>query len=147
MLYDKQPASQKALEVTQYILERGARTMTELMKLLYYSQASSLVKRNQTLFPDPICAWQHGPVVPAVWEHVKHMRGGVVANLSAEERTVIDSVLTTYGRLRAAQLTRLSHSEAPWADARNGLPAHARSTRIIEPCAIRKFYSQPGKLL
>ena len=57
-----------ALDVAAYILKRaGAMSTMKLQKLVYYSQAWSLVWDEEALFKDKICAWANGPVVPALF--------------------------------------------------------------------------------
>ena len=51
-------------DVAAYILEKqGAMTTWKLQKLVYYSQAWSLVWDDDVLFPEEIEAWANGPVV------------------------------------------------------------------------------------
>ena len=42
-------------------------TLLKLLKLLYYSEGSSLALDNGSLFDEPIVAWEHGPVVEEVY--------------------------------------------------------------------------------
>ena len=43
----------------------------KLQKLIYYSQAWSLVWDDEPLFPERIEAWINGPVVPELYERHK----------------------------------------------------------------------------
>jgi uncharacterized phage-associated protein len=53
-------------DVAAYILEqRGPMSAMKLQKLVYYSQAWSLVWEDRPLFREEIQAWASGPVVPA----------------------------------------------------------------------------------
>ena len=141
-LVEKNPKpTDKVLHVQQFIWEVvGIMTATKAHKLMYYAQALHLVKHGKPLFPDAIVAWPYGPVVRSLWAN----RSGVTINLPEDDKRAICEALTVYGHLTAAQLTRLSHSEAPWRDARKGLPANAKTSRIIPIEAIRKFYSTNG---
>src|SRR5680860_208464 len=57
------------LDVAEYILkETGSMTTMKLQKLVYYSQAWSLVWDEKPLFGEPIEAWANGPVVRALYE-------------------------------------------------------------------------------
>ena len=52
------------LDVAAYILKKlGSMTTMKLQKLVYYSQAWSLVWDEQSLFIESIEAWANGPVV------------------------------------------------------------------------------------
>jgi uncharacterized phage-associated protein len=53
-----------AHDVAAYILSRqGRMTAMKLQKLVYYSQAWSVVWDERPLFPEKIEAWANGPVV------------------------------------------------------------------------------------
>ena len=139
-MYNEQP-TQRALHVYQFIWESvGIMTETKFHKLAYYAQAWALVNLGRPLFTDAIGAWPYGPVVRSLWANGY----GVSVNLPEEDKQAIRDALAVYGHLTAAQLTRLSHSEAPWKDARKGLPANAKTSRIIPAEAIRQFYSTNG---
>ena len=71
-----------ALDVAQYILDRrGPMTAMKLQKLVYYSQAWSIVWDDDVLFPERIWAWKNGPVVRELWEaHFGENRNSKVIN-------------------------------------------------------------------
>ncbi|HCU23588.1 MAG TPA: hypothetical protein DF383_01115, partial [Deltaproteobacteria bacterium] len=55
-------------DVATYILKKtGPITAMKLQKLVYYSQAWSLVWDEKPLFKEKIEAWTNGPVVPALY--------------------------------------------------------------------------------
>jgi len=120
----------------------------KLQKLVYYSQAWSLVWDDTPLFDDEIQAWAHGPVVPSLY--AKHRgqftlqntwAGGDASNLRKNEMETIDAVLSAYGHLTAGQLSALTHSEDPWIIARKGLPPGARGEEVIEHSDMAEFYA------
>ena len=56
----------RALDVALYFIKKGVDeknpiTNKKLQKLVYYSQAWSLVLNNEKLFNEKIEAWVHGP--------------------------------------------------------------------------------------
>ena len=54
-----------AHDVAAYILQKkGEMTAMKLQKLVYYSQAWSVVWDERPLFHEKIEAWANGPVVP-----------------------------------------------------------------------------------
>ena len=54
----------RAIDVAAYILrEQGKMPAMKLQKLVYYSQAWSLVWDDKSLFRDRIEAWANGPVI------------------------------------------------------------------------------------
>src|SRR4051812_46071325 len=50
-------------------------TPLKLQKLVYYAQGYHLRdNKGQSLFPEKILAWDHGPVVHQLWEDYKNYR-------------------------------------------------------------------------
>ncbi len=92
-------------DVAQYILEQlGEMTAMKLQKLIYYSQAWSLVWDEQVLFDSPIEAWANGPVIRVLYDKHKGMFKvnsatfhGKAHNLTSSQRDTIDGVLEFYG--------------------------------------------------
>ena len=136
-------------DVARYILERqGPVTTLKLQKLAYYVQAWAVAK-GDPIFDDTIKAWAQGPVVPALWhEHKGRLRltvDDVAADgpvgLDAQQRAHIDSVLAHYGGLPAAYLSKLTHFERPWNEARELGERKGSSSPTITIASIRSFYS------
>jgi len=135
-------------DVAKYILQqKGEMTAMKLQKLVYYSQAWSLVWDEKPLFPERIEAWANGPVVPDLYQ--AH-RGVFIVNeaffdgnpkkLSKDERETIDAVLGTYADHPAQWLSELAHNEDPWKNAREGLAVGERSNREITHSAMVEYY-------
>lgn len=137
-----------ARDVAQYILERrGPMTTMKLQKLVYYSQAWSVVWDDDVLFSDSIEAWKNGPVVRDLWEASRgQFRVGTIAgadstSLTAVQRDTVDRVLEFYGDRDAQWLSDLTHMEDPWKDAfRDG---HGMNSEIT-PAALVEYYSSLG---
>lgn len=135
------------LDVAQYILKtHGPMTATKLQKLCYYSQAWHLVWDEKPLFKERIEAWANGPVAPSLYSQhrlqymVDSVPGGDLSNLDTSERETIDMVLDFYGKKSGAELSELTHREAPWREARGELPPGARSTTVIPHSAMAEYY-------
>ena len=136
------------LDVAAYILRaRGEMTAMKLQKLVYYAQCWSLVWDERPLFNDRIEAWANGPVCPALYEQhrgdfrvsAKTIKGNPDA-FDEESSETIDAVLKFYGDKSAQWLSDLTHSEAPWKDAREGLAPGDRSNSIISRAAMAEYY-------
>lgn len=127
-----------ARDVATYLLSRGARTPLRLQKLLYYSQAWSLVWDGHPLFGETIRAWDMGPVVGEVWFDQRNgaLRGDPDV-LTQSDRETIDAVLAWYGTRPDDWLSELTHRERPWLDA---YLRDARPSPVITHDAIRAFY-------
>ena len=135
-------------DIAAYILrQKGSMSTWKLQKLVYYAQAWHLAWEEEPLFQARIEAWANGPVVPELYrEHrgqftVDRWRKGNAGALDERERETIDAVLESYGEFSGRQLSHLTHSEAPWQDARRGLDATDRSRRPISPEAMQSFYA------
>jgi len=121
-------------------------TATKLQKLCYYSQAWHLVWDETPLFPERIQAWANGPVAPALYRlhrlqyTVDHVEGGDVDTLAPNETETIDVVLDFYGDMSGAELSELTHREAPWRDARGDTPPGARSEEPITHESMAEYY-------
>jgi len=136
-----------AHDVAAYVLKKcGSMSAMKLEKLVYYSQAWHLVWEDEPLFADRIEAWANGPVVPVLYqEHrgsfkVGQWSTGDPGRLSAKQRGTIDAVLGFYGDKEAFWLSELTHREAPWRDAREGLSPGERSNREIKKSSMAEFY-------
>jgi uncharacterized phage-associated protein len=136
-----------AHDVAAYILDqRGKMSVMKLQKLVYYSQAWHLVWEEKRLFTDRIEAWANGPVVPSLYrEHRGDFNRsdwpkGNADALSEKQSGSVDAVLKFYGPKGAVWLSELTHREAPWREAREGLPPGARSCKEITPAAMAEYY-------
>ena len=145
----RDPGTMTSLDVARYILERkGSMTAMKLQKLVYYAQAWSTVWDERTLFRSKIEAWANGPVVHQLYSHHRGKFKVSVADIpgdlrkvDAKARETIDAVLKYYGEKPAYWLSQLTHQEAPWRDARQGVPAGVRSSVEIKPAALQEYYS------
>lgn len=136
-------------DVAKYILEKkGQMTAMKLQKLVYYSQAWSLVWDERPLFPECIQAWANGPVCPDLYQmhRGKYLLGASDINgdssaLDSDARDTVDVVLDFYGEKSAQWLSDLTHSEEPWIIARDGMSAMQRGSREITQAAMAEYYS------
>jgi uncharacterized phage-associated protein len=129
------------------ILERmGPMSAMKLQKLLYYTQAWSLVWDDEPLFQEEIEAWANGPVVPTIYSvhrgqfSVERWPMGNPARLDESQRETVDSVLQHYGSQSAQWLSDLTHDEQPWQAARAGLSSGARSNTTISLASLAEYY-------
>lgn len=134
-------------DVAAYIISklRSVDAM-KLQKLLYYSQAWSLVWDKQPLFSPKIEAWANGPVVRMVFKtyqgqyKISKAVAGDKSKLSPDELSTVDAVLKFYGKRDGFFLSELTHRERPWMDARKGLAPGEPSDREITKAAMRDYY-------
>jgi uncharacterized phage-associated protein len=134
-------------DVAQYILQKlGPTSAMKLQKLVYYSQAWSLVWHEKPLFPERIEAWANGPVVPILWDSHKgqfvltQLPKGNANRLSEVEKKTVNAVLDYYGDKTAQYLCDVSHMEEPWSKTRKGLGPGTNSRREITHSAMHEYY-------
>ena len=145
---DPEPPNIRVFDVAAYILEKmGAMTTMKLQKLVYYSQAWSLVWDEAPLFEETIEAWANGPVVRELFNYhrgsyeISSMPIGNLRLLNQVQQETIDAVLEYYGDKPAQWLIELTHMEDPWGQARKGLPKLERGNRVISLDAMADYYS------
>jgi uncharacterized phage-associated protein len=137
-------------DVAAYILQkRGPMSTWKLQKLVYYSQAWSLVWDDVPLFGEAVEAWANGPVVKDLYR--KH-RGRFSLDADAwddwgdpgafdqEQYETMEIVLANYGDLTGRQLSLLTHSERPWREAREGLGPTDPSSHEISQESMAAYY-------
>ena len=145
---DPEPPRIQVFDVAAYILKRmKSITTMKLQKLVYYSQAWSLVWDEKPLFEEIIEAWANGPVVKELFDYhrgmyeISTMPLGNPRLLNQEQQDTVDAVLEYYGHRSAQWLIELTHIEDPWVQARKGLPKLERGNRVISLDAMADYYS------
>ena len=138
-------------DVAQYILKtKGKMSTLKLQKLCYYSQVWYLVWNDKPLFRAKIEAFAHGPVIRALYNIHKGKFALTSSDIPADklssglkddEKEVIKKVLDFYADKSAQWLSDLSHKEAPWKDARKGIPDGQPSDKEITLESIMAYYS------
>ena len=129
-------ANHTASEVAKWFLAYNRSVSTEeggeyisnlkLQKLLYYAQGSFLAVTNSPLFDDPIVAWQHGPVVEAVYHEYKENGSNGIPftddfnfdDFTKDENDLLKEVYETFGQYSAWKLRNMTHDETPWKSTR-----------------------------
>ena len=138
-----------ALDVAAYIFRKmGTLPAMKLQKLVYYSQAWSLVWDGKLLFKNRIEAWANGPVVPALYKHhrgcfqVSRIPGGNRSKLDQEQQETVDAVIDFYGDKPPQWLSDLTHMEDPWRNARMraGLASGERGNAVIPIGEMYEYY-------
>lgn len=134
-------------DIAAFILEKqGQMTAMKLQKLAYYCQAWHLAYHGRALFPEPIQAWTNGPMVLALWESHRNARNvtawskGDPAKLDRDERGSVLLVLKLYGSRSGDDLSKQTHEEDPWLEARRDLQPWERGKSEVSTEAMRTFY-------
>ncbi len=134
-------------DAAAYILARkGRMPAVKLHKLLYYSQAWSLVWDDRPLFRARIEAWANGPVAPAVYQKhrrqysVKSWPWGDPKALDQDAVDTVDAVIEYYGSKSSSWLSSLTHREDPWKSARRDLLPGQIGRQEITQAAMAEYY-------
>ena len=122
-------------------------TNLRLQKLLYYTQAWSLIIRESELFSDEIEAWRHGPVVPAVYQVLRNTpihpdAFATAPDLQAEEANFVRHVWEAYNQYSALQLSRMTHAESPWRKAWGERPTDGSGNDPISVIDLEDFFGK-----
>ena len=136
-------------DVAKYILtQTGTITTMKLQKLVYYCQAWSLGWDEVPLFNEEFEAWANGPVSPDLFARHK---GRFVVDPSflsdipdyafdSDAIETMESVLQFYGDKEPQWLSELTHQEAPWKEARAGIPSGAFCNKVITKDSMQQYY-------
>jgi uncharacterized phage-associated protein len=141
-------------KVAEYILSKtGSMPAMKLQKLVYYSQAWSLVWDRSPLFDEPIEAWANGPVVRNLYAAHRQEPfidpgrflgfGTVGVPMTESQKRTVDRVIEFYGDKPSQWLSDLTHREDPWKHARRdaGLADGERGQVKISRAAMAEYYS------
>jgi uncharacterized phage-associated protein len=112
--------------VANYLILKSGGTLDALqvMKLTYISHGFNLGITGRPLLEDDVEAWKLGPVVRRIYGHLPGGSSPIVGSLSSYsdvadledgEKTVVDAILSAYGKLSGLRLSSLTHRPgSPW---------------------------------
>lgn len=120
MQYD---AKQIANEFIRRAAKRGKiLSIMQLLKLIYIAHGWNLSLYNRPLIRNKIEAWQHGPVVPDVYNafrgqgiHIKNEAEVPEQSIDPQTENILDQIYELYGDMSPFKLSDLTHvSGGPW---------------------------------
>lgn len=145
----------KAIDIGRYFIYRSNQlgkpiTNKKLQKLVYYSQAWSLVLNDKKLFNEKIEAWVHGPAIRSLYGVYKDFGFNPIQEnvelsslkLTPKVKKLLNEIWRVYGNRDARYLELLTHSESPWREAREGLQSSENSENEITNKSMKTYYSQ-----
>ncbi len=125
-------AENSILDTAEYILKkRGFMPASKLQKLCYYAQAWSLTQYGSPLFYEDFQAWTDGPVCLELYAWTENAWSETMlteltmpvpdnnSRLTTEQQRTIDEILSGYGSLSSACLTKRCCDEGPWREAKD----------------------------
>ena len=99
-------------------------TPMQLLKLVYIAHGWMLGLHGRPLISDNVEAWQYGPVIPKLYNVIRHFKSDPVTGplkaaglaLDEVETDIIDQTFDIYGGKTGPALSRLTHMPGgPWA--------------------------------
>ncbi|MDC4240683.1 DUF4065 domain-containing protein [Clostridium tertium] len=138
-------------EVADFFLSKVEMSQKKLQKMCYYAYAWYLTLYDEMLFDNgKFEAWIHGPVNIELYHRYKKYgwrsipkSGGV--ELSEDIEEFLNAIFNTFNEYTADQLETMTHDEAPWIEARNGIEADKPSNNKLDDEVIKNFYSKLGE--
>ena len=115
-------------------------TNLKAQKLLYYAQGVALAETGQPLFDEDFRNWQHGPVIPEVYQKLKQFGSNQIeldeelneSLFSDSELEMLIRAYRSFGQYSAWKLRDMTHAEAPWRD--------TKPDEVITKGAIKKYF-------
>ena len=115
-------------------------TNLKLQKLLYYTQCLHLALFDSPLFEEQIQAWRHGPVCPSAYQFYSDYEakqlpiplGETFSEMPDSSLEVMEEAWDNFKDFSAERLSKMTHTEAPWLNARGDLPKHAASQEPLD---------------
>ena len=116
----------------------------KLQKLCYYAQGFHLALKGSRLFPDDLEAWQHGPVVRALYKKYSSFGSGALTvtdgfdwdKISKDNKDLLNEVFMQYAQYSAWKLRDMTHVETPWINARK------RKDKILNDGDMISFFKE-----
>ena len=137
---------EKILDVAQFIFNEYFKISgtkideMKLQKLLYFAQRENIAITGEPLFKGTFEGWRYGPVS-------RKVRGAFTENeginaptneISLESKYIVKNVIYSYGEYASWKLSKLSHQEISWKNARVGLNQNENGNTVLSIEDIRK---------
>lgn len=119
-------------------------TNLKLQKLCYYAQGIGIATRNVPLFSEQMEAWQHGPVVPVIYQEYREHgstpisppEGFDTSIFNKADLELMNDVYDEYGQYSAWKLRNMTHEEPPW------INAYETSSKNIPLESLEEYFGQ-----
>jgi len=142
-------------EIANYIVwdfhEAGSfLSNAKLQKLLYYAQAWHLAIHDRPLFAGRFEAWEHGPVLPSIYNRFERYGWRNIDEfipeplLEPETKRFLRRLLEEYGPIDVRKLECMIREEDPWGNARRrcGVGLEGPCEALIDEAEMRDYYRE-----
>ena len=132
------------IDTAAYIIRRYREVAEEqldemkLHKLLYFTQREALAITGEPAFAEVFEGWKYGPVSREV--RSAYCGGEIIVEtkeVSDGLKYIVNNVIDEYGAIASWKLSKLSHKETSWENARAGLKAGENGNRPLKLEDIR----------
>lgn len=137
-------------DIAETFLTFGLVSHKKLQKLCYYAYCWFLVNNGRKIIDGvEFEAWVHGPVCRDLYYKYRQYgsryimpKNGVPDSVinNPEIHQFLNDIYEIYGGLSANELEELTHSEAPWIEARQGLGHYDNGVEVINDEVIIEYY-------
>ncbi len=157
----RNPGIVDSIQLAEFVLAtRGAMSHLKLQKLLFYIQAYHLGHFGIPIIEDDFEAWIHGPVSRKLYDllkdqsklytEIRYAPNGegpppqevLEHSLTNDQNILVIDVLDELAPLSDFELENMTHSEAPWQEARHGYGVVDRCNVIIPKQRLAEYYSE-----
>ena len=96
----------------------------KMMKLVYLCHGWGLALLQDGIINEEVEAWQYGPVIPDLYQHVRQYRAAPIQHLncmtaepSQSQKSLIKAVFDAYKNFSGVQLSNMTHAPGtPWSE-------------------------------
>lgn len=133
------------INIASYLFSKYRTTYSEdmdemkLHKLLYLVQRESYIINSAPLFSENFEAWKYGPVLKTIRQIYRKTEEEKLlkeVTINDNTRKILNFVFDNYAGKDSWALSKLTHNEYSWKNARKGIPENINSNRLIKKSDI-----------
>lgn len=109
-----------------------------------------MVLYGDEMTPERFQAWVHGPVALSQYHRFKEYKWRPISSeiarppVAPQAAAHLVEIVDVFGSETATALEIMTHQEAPWREARRGLPDDAPCSAYISKQLTKEYYSSLG---
>lgn len=120
---------ENVVKIASYIADRYKKTFgcrideMKLHKLLYFTQRESFIQTGEPMFSEEFLAWRYGPVMVQLRTLYaqNQLNDFPDSSFIEENKNIFNVIFSKYAIKESWSLSRLSHGEISWKNARKDL--------------------------
>ena len=137
---------ESVIKIASYIVSRYQSEFGRLIdemklhKLLYFTQRESIIETGEPMFPEEFSAWRYGPVMVSIRSYYATGKLNVLPSdkFINDNKSIFDFIFQTYAVKDSWSLSRLSHGEISWQNARHNLLPEQNGSEPLKIEDIKK---------